>query len=128
MFHIVQGERAMIENTGGIGKPFDYTNFGVQKAYNMEETQDLKETAINGFGTDQNLNSDKDVLDWQAGSIIQQNKIKYSLKNQIEKSRKNLVESKVDKTNDAKKSKFVGKITYEFEPYPGLDTNFDEMV
>jgi len=118
----------MIENTGGIGKPFDYTNFGVQKAYNMDETQDLKETATPSLGTDSQVSIDKDVLDWQAGSKIQQNKIKNSLKNQIEESRKRLVDSKANRADDAKKSKFIGKVTYEFEAYPGLDSKFDEMV
>lgn len=118
----------MIENTGGIGKPFDYTNFGVQKAYNMDETQDLKEMASPSLGTDSQVSIDKDVLDWQAGSKIQQNKTKNSLKKQIEESRKRLVDSKANRAEDAKKTKFIGKVTYEFESWPKLDGNFDEMV
>jgi hypothetical protein len=117
----------MIENTGGIGKPFDYTSFGVQKAYKMDETQDLKETATPSLGTESQLSIEKDVLDWQTGSKIQQNKVKHSLKNQIEESRKRLVDSKANRAEDAKKSKFIGKVTYEFEAYPCLDSNFDEI-
>lgn len=118
----------MIENTGGIGKPFDHTNYDIHKTYKMDDNENLKNIAQPNLGSETNVNIDKDVLDWQAGSKIQKNKTKYSLKSQIQESRKRLVESRNSRIEDAKKNKFIGKVTYELESYPNLNTNFDEMV
>ena len=128
MFIRSQGERKMIENTGGVGKPFDFTNFNIIRTNEMDDEQDLKDSVKKILDSQNKITIDKDILDWQPGSKIKQNKIKNSLKTQIEESRKKLIDSRETKNEDTKKSKFIGKVTYEFEAYPGLDSNFDEMV
>ena len=118
----------MIENTGGIGNPFEFTKYEMVNATGMDESQEVAKDSSDNLGLKSQQEVEKDTLDWQPGSKIKQNKIKNSLKTQIEESRKRLINNREARDNETKKNKFIGKVTYEFESYPSVDTNFDEIV
>ena len=117
----------MIENTGGIGKPFDYTNY-VRHEHNMEADNNSNEVADSLTNKQDTSAVTNDAFEWRNNNHPTKNDIRDSLKKQIEKSRKHLTDSSKAQNNIAKHTKFIGKVTYEFESYPQLDGNFDQMV